>query len=238
MSLTLNTLIADDERFARERLAKLLEDFEILKIHWHARDGDEVRKILNTKKVDVAFLDINMPGESVFNTLSKLENIPLIVFQTAYSEFAVKAFQINALDYLLKPINRELLIQTVDRIKKIAKQKISPSLEIKHIPIRTGNSIKLIPFSKVFYILSKDGFSYLHTSENDFISEKSLNYYEEILGQSQFFRLSRSGIVNLSKIEKILQTTQSNYAVLLADGTKLSLSRRRAKDLRRKLGLK
>jgi len=238
LSLKLNTLVADDERFARERLTKLLENFQFFKIHWQARDGDEVAKILNTEKIDVAFLDINMPGESVFNTLSKLKFIPLIVFQTAYTEFAVKAFQINAVDYLLKPIDRELLIRTVDRIKKMTKQNVNPSREIKHIPIRTGNSIKLLPFSDVFSILSRDGFSYLHTSDNNFISEKSLNYYEEILDQNQFFRLSRSGIVNLSKIEKILQTAKSNYAILLLNGTRLPLSRRRAKDLRQKLGLK
>ena len=236
--LKLNTLIADDERFARERLVKLLESFSIFKISWQAGDGDEVREILKTEKIDVAFLDINMPGESVFNTLSNLIDIPLIIFQTAYSEFAVKAFQINAVDYLLKPIDRELLVQTVERIKNIINQDSAPPREIEHIPLRIGNSIKLIPYSDVFSIISKDGFSYLNTSIKNFISEKSLNYYEDILGQKNFFRVSRSGIINLDKIEKIQKTTRSNYSILLLNDSKVPLSRRRAKKLRRKLGLK
>lgn len=238
MPLLLNTLIADDERFARERLVKLLEPFPLFRICRQAKNGDDVAEILKTEKIDVAFLDINMPGTSVFHTLEKLQVMPFIVFQTAYSEFAVKAFRINAVDYLLKPVDRALLSGTVQRIEKLAIQTVSLSRKAENIPLRIGNSIRLIPFSSLFFIHSRDGFSYLNTGTDDHISEKSLNYYQQILNEHQFFRTSRSSIVNLDKIERILQTTKSNYTLLLTNGSRVPLSRRSARELRKILNLK
>ncbi|MBN1525345.1 MAG: response regulator transcription factor [Spirochaetales bacterium] len=232
MSLLLKTLIADDERFARERLAKLLSDFPIFKIEWQVKDGDEVAEILRREKVDAAFLDINMPGESVFDTLAQIDPIPLVVFQTAYSEFAVKAFQVNAVDYLLKPIDRELLSKTAERLRIISEQSTALSYKVTHIPLRIGNSIRLIPYEGVMCILSKDGFSYIHTDADKIVSEQPLNFYEELLDNTVFFRASRSGIVHLDKIKKIIQADGSNYIIQLNDNSQLPLSRRKAKDLR------
>lgn len=238
MSLKLNILVADDERFARERLVKLLGNFDIFPVIRQAEDGDEVRRILTNEKIDTAFLDINMPGESVFDILTTLNPLPIIVFQTAYSEFAVKAFQINAADYLLKPVDPDLLSKTVDRIKKIAEQDAPVSHQISHIPVRTGNEIKLIPFSEIFSIVSKESYSYINTDSKTYISEKSLNYYEEILDSNEFYRISRSDIISIKKIGKVLHTQQSNYEVILLNNVKHTLSRRRAGELNKKLGLK
>jgi two-component system, LytTR family, response regulator len=238
LSLKLNTLVADDERFARERLVKLLSDYDIFSVNHIAEDGDQVRKILENENIDTAFLDINMPGESVFNILEKISPVPVIVFQTAYSEFAVKAFQINAVDYLLKPIDRELLAKTAERIKKAVSQNTPLPSRVSHIPVRSGNEIKLIPFKSINSIISKDGYSYINSEGKTYISEKALNYYEEILDENEFYRISRSDIISIKKIDKVLQTKQSNYEVLLKDGTKHTLSRRRAADLNKKLKVK
>jgi two-component system LytT family response regulator len=233
LSLKLNTLVADDERYARERLIKLLKNHDIFSYFYEAADGDSVRKILEDKKIDVAFLDINMPGESVFDILTRIKEAPIIVFQTAYSEFAVKAFQINAVDYLLKPVDRELLEKTVKKIGRAKEQ--NPPANVSHIPLRTGSEIKLVSFSDIYSIVSREGYSYINTEKKAYISEKSLNFYEEILDTNKFYRISRSAIISIKKIVKILQTSKSNYEILLLNGARHTLSRRRAGELNKKI---
>lgn len=239
----ISVLIADDEAHARERLKNLLAKYDFLQIDYEAKSGDEVIQILISQQIDVAFLDINMPGVSVFKTISSIKNPPIIIFQTAYSEYAVSAFGINALDYLLKPITEERLEQTIQKIQnalKIGNNSIENKEEtnqqgdskIKQISVNTGRNIKIIPTEDIFQIAFEDGVTFIYIKNERFISTKFLNYYEDKLDEN-FFRVSRNDIINLKLIESFHPMFNGTYLIELKNGKKIKLSRRRAKELKK-----
>ena len=151
----ISVLIADDEKHARDRLKTLLQKYDAFSLDYEAKDGDEVIQQIVSKNPDVVFLDINMPGVSVFNSLSSLKNPPIIIFQTAYSEYAVDAYGINALDYLVKPISEERLTKTVDKIKKALAFKnkdikvVKKSNDFEKISVRHHGNIKVISINDI-----------------------------------------------------------------------------------------
>lgn len=237
----ISVLIADDEKHARERLKSLLQKLDVFSIDYEAKNGDEVLNIIISKNPDVAFLDINMPGVSVFNSLSSLKEPPLIIFQTAYSEYAVDAFGINALDYLVKPISEERLKVTVDKIKKALSLKITKDDDIKEvsknniqkISVKQDGKIKVISISDIYKITFEEGFSFIYTYEGRFLSDKYLNYFEDVLKSQGFFRVNRNDIINTKNISVIHPMFKGNYVVELINGAKIKLSRRRAGKLKK-----
>ena len=238
----IRVLLADDEKHIRERLKEMLKKYNIFTIESEAKNGDEVIKEIISKKPDVAFLDINMPGVSVFESIPSLKNAPIIIFQTAYSEYAVNAFGINALDYLLKPISEERLDQTVEKIKKEINAKLKKDNEeslkeipsdIENISVKNQGRIKVIPIDEVYKITFEEGFSFIYTYEGRFLSDKYLNYYEELLKDRKFFRVSRSDLINTKYISIIHPMFKGSYVIELKNGAKIKLSRRRAGVLKK-----
>ena len=235
----INVLIADDEKHARDRLKTLLQKYDIFSLDYEAKDGDEVIQLIISKNPDVVFLDINMPGVSVFNSLSSLKNPPIIIFQTAYSEYAVDAYGINALDYLVKPISEERLAKTVEKIKNALAIKSNKSDVIKKnnnlekISVRHHGNIKIISLNDIYKITFEEGFSFIYTYEGRFLADKYLNYYDEKLKDKGFFRVSRNDIVNIKNITLIHPMFKGNYVIELNNGAKIKLSRRRAKTLKK-----
>ncbi len=237
----ITAIIADDETPSRERLRELLSRFNTFEIIGEAHDGNEALQLIITHKPAVAFLDINMPGMSVFQSIPSLQNPPLVVFQTAYSEHAADAFEINALDYLLKPIRFERLEKAVakiiDKQAALNKGKQAPE-EISakpadHVSISIGGKTRLIPVKDIIRISMEDGFCYIHTLQEKLISDRYLNFYEEKLGAAHFFRTSRTDIINLNHISVIHKEFQGMYAVELNNGTHIDVSRRKAQQLRK-----
>lgn len=234
----IKTIIADDENHARERLRELLGRFDIFDIAGEARDGNEALQMIIIHKPAVAFLDINMPGISVFQTVSSLQNPPLIVFQTAYSEYAADAFDINALDYLLKPVRFERLEKTVAKIieKCTPKSEILATSELSkpldHVTITINGKTRVIAAKDILRISIEEGFCYLYTNAEKLISDKYLNYYEEKLKGSNFFRTSRTDIINLDYISMINKVVQGVYTIEMQNGMQIDLSRRKAQQLR------
>lgn len=233
---TIKVLIADDEKYARKRLVSLLDEYKDITVIFEAHDGDQVMDYLKNNILDAAFLDINMPGAPVFSTIEQLEVKPLIIFQTAYSDYAVDAFGVDALDYLMKPVSRERLGICVKRLREALEKSEGSRKEkadkLNQIALRHGESIKVISVDAIIRISFEEGFSFIYTGEGRFISDKSLNHYEEILPGGVFFRSSRNDIVNIKKISKIHPMFKSSYLIELVSGDKVQLSRRRAKDLR------
>lgn len=241
---TIHVLIADDEKYARRRLVSLLGEYKDISIDFEAKDGDEVMEYLKNNILDAVFLDINMPGAPVFSTIEQLEAKPHIIFQTAYADYAVDAFGVEALDYLMKPVSRERLAKCIDRLRGAANrsgQSRGASIQVTkkdgaettdRIALRSGESIKIIAVESIIRIGFEEGFSFIHTPEGRFLSDKSLNHYEEVLDKGHFFRTSRNDIVNIQKISKIHPMFKSSYLIELVSGDKVQLSRRRAKDLR------
>jgi two-component system, LytTR family, response regulator len=233
----INTIVADDERHARTRLITLLGDYPGIHIIGEIADGDELIPLLQSTSIDAAFLDINMPGKSVFKTIETLPRPPLIVFQTAYPEYAVDAFTIEALDYLMKPVSRERLHACVTKIKKAMEQRgREPDQSIERVTVKYGNIMKVIDVPEIFAISTEEGFSYIYTAEGKFLSDRSLNYFEDILASSGFCRVSRAAIVNLDCVKILHPMFKGSYSLELKNGTKVMVSRRRMKKLKELLG--
>lgn len=236
----IKVLIADDEKHARDRLKELLQAYNNLSIEAEAATGDEVIQILITQDIDVAFLDIEMPGTSVFNTINSLKKVPLVIFQTAYSQYAVNAFEINALDYLLKPISEERLRQAVEKILNAETKPQAPTAvetevvkeKVSTLSIKVGEEIKLIDIDDIYKITFEEGFCFLYTAERRYLSDKYLNYYDELLSDNGFFRCSRNDIVNLKYIKSIHTMFKGSFLIELKNEVMIKVSRRRAKELK------
>ena len=231
-------LIADDEIPARKRLKTLFAEDSRFHIIAEAENGDEVLRMIIEKSPQAAFLDINMPGASVFTTIPSLKNPPLIVFQTAYSEYGVKAFDIDAVDYLLKPISRERFKKTLDKICQHLYPAIQEQPEVINnntidiISVKTGDSILVIKIGKIERISFEDGFSFIHRSGEKLFSDKSLSSFEEILNGNNFYRISRTDIINLDFIKKLHHMFKGQYVVEMKNGDRINISRRRIQGLK------
>jgi two-component system LytT family response regulator len=236
----ITTIIADDESHARERLREMLGRSGRFDIVGEAKDGNEALQLIISHKPAVAFLDINMPGISVFQSIPSLQHPPLVVFQTAYSEHAANAFEIDAVDYLLKPVRFERLEKAVARVvERLAllspqapKSAVTQAKPADHVTVSVGGKTRVIPAREISRISLEEDFCYLHTATEKLISDKYLNYYEEKLQGSAFFRTSRTDIINLNHIAAIRRTDPGMYVIEMKNGTQVELSRRKAQQLR------
>lgn len=239
----INILIADDEQPAIERLKDLIADFEQFNIIAEVNDGNKALEKIVSLKPHVAFLDINMPGISVFNTISSLQNPPIIVFQTAHSKYASEAFDINALDYLLKPISRERFKKAIVKIKEkldtLTPTDKPTTLPVKDpaekISVKVNGMIKIVSVCDITKICFEEGLGFIYTHQDQYVSDKSLNYYEEKLKGMNFFRTNRANLVNLDFVTTIHKSFKGAYFIELKDGTRIDLSRRKAQILKKTL---
>jgi len=238
----ITVLIADDESHARERLTELLDRFGCFSIVAECCDGNEALTQIISSKPQVAFLDINMPGVSVFESLPSLSAQPIIIFQTAYSEYAAQAFDIDALDYLVKPVRYERLEKTVAKIKKYIypATTASPPSSVpvhysEHLSVTINSQTKVIDVNEIIRIMFDKGYSTLVTADGTFTSDKYLNYYEEKLSPERFFRTSRTDIINLDHLSMIHRICEGVYSVELKNGMQIDLSRRKAQQLKKKI---
>jgi len=239
----IKTLIADDEKHAINRLKDLLSDHDQFEIIAEAASGTESLEKMVALKPDVVILDINMPGVSVFKTISSLQDPPIVIFQTAHSKYAADAFDINALDYLMKPVSRERFSQAISKVldkiattaKQIENSEIPESHQIEKISIRVQGAIKIIQVSDIHNICFEDGLCFIYTDEGRFITDRSLNYYEEKFSDNHFFRSNRANLVNLQFITTIHKAFKGAYLIELIDGSQVELSRRKALILKKTL---
>ncbi len=246
----IKTLIADDEQHAIQRLKDLLSDYNEFQIIAEVNDGTKALEQIVALKPDVVFLDINMPGVSVFNTILSLQDPPLVVFQTAHSKYAADAFDINALDYLLKPISRERFQQAIEKITS----KLSPAKSLSNDPepltklsmdkdlsekisIKVHGAIKIIPTSEIQKICFENGLSFIYTQAGRFLSDHTLNHYEDKLRTNNFFRSNRANLVNLEYMTTVHQGFNGGSLIELKDGSRIELSRRKAQILKKMLDL-
>ena len=238
----MKTLIIDDERLARKELTSLLGNYPEIEIVGEAANADEARKEIEEKNPDLIFLDIQMPGETGFDLLESLESVPQVVFVTAYDEYAIKAFQVNALDYLLKPIDDERLEETIKKIVTTEKPKTKPEEVSEEGLLGMDDQIFLKDGEKCWFVALRD--IRLFESEGNYVRVffennkplilKSLNNLEKRLDEKEFFRINRKFIVNLKEIDHIEPWFNGGLQVKLKTGKTLEVSRRQAakfKDL-------
>jgi two-component system LytT family response regulator len=231
----MKALIVDDERLARKELIKLLEDHPMIEVVGEAMNAEEANQLVNELNPDLLFLDIQMPGKTGFQLLEELDAVPLVVFTTAYDEFALKAFEVNALDYLLKPIQPERLAETItkladkERAKHVAIHGPEKKLGLEdQVFVKDGDRCWFVSLANVRMFESDGNYIKVYFDNNKPMIHKSLNALDEKLDERAFFRASRKHIVNLSWVEGIEPWFNGGLMVKLRGGDKVEVSRRQA----------
>jgi two-component system LytT family response regulator len=237
----MRALVIDDERLARKELIKLLEDFPEIEILGEAANADEAFEQINLLNPDLLFLDIQMPGKTGFELLEMLDSVPKVIFTTAYDEYALKAFEVNALDYLLKPIQLDRLNETITKLeppKEEEPEEKEPKLGLSdQVFVKDGDKCWFVSLKDIRYFES-DG-NYIKVFFENFkpMIHKSLNALDEKLNDRDFFRASRKHIINLSWVESIEPWFNGGLMVKLKGGDKVEVSRRQAAKFKEKMSL-
>jgi two-component system, LytTR family, response regulator len=229
----MKALIVDDERLARKELMKLLEEHPSIEVAGEAANADEAEKMIEELNPDLLFLDIQMPGRTGFQLLESLDSVPLVVFTTAYDEFALKAFEVNALDYLLKPITAERLSEAAHKVMEKERAKAGRAREGKlgledQVFVKDGERCWFVSLANIRLFESDGNYIKVYFDTNRPMIHKSLNALDEKLDERAFFRASRKHIVNLSWVESIEPWFNGGLMVKLKGGDKVEVSRRQA----------
>jgi len=242
------TVIIDDEPLARSVVTEYLQKHPDIEIVEECNDGFEGVKAIQQYQPDLIFLDIQMPKINGFEMLELLEEPPAVIFTTAFDEFAIKAFEAHAVDYLLKPFNQERFDKAIQKWKEHAagSQKATSELletasqspaQSQRIVVKTGSKIKIIPVQDVFYLEAADDYVKVHTHEGSFLKNKTMNHFEKTLDAQQFVRSHRSYIVNVQQITRIDPYEKDNHIAILKSGGRVPVSRNGYVKLRSVLGL-
>lgn len=238
----LRAMVVDDEEPARSELRYLLEETGRVDTIVEATSAREAVERLMENRVDVMFLDVSMPktsGMQLAEALHKLKNPPAIVFVTAYSEYAVEAFGVDAVDYLMKPVETDRLNQALDKVQSHVKPQATPHSTVERIPVEKGGRKVLVPVDQIRYIEAKDDYSCIYTDDDRFLSTISLAKLEQKLTPHGFFRVHRGYIVNLEHVEdvEVISSGILQLGLKGVDDKKIPVSRRRVVSLKRALGL-
>ena len=212
--MMINTFIAEDEEPSLNRLRRLLNEYPNLQLVGTAFDGITAIQEINRLRPDLLLLDIKMPGKNGFEVLDGLEYVPLVIFITAYNQYAIKAFEENAVDYILKPVSPKRLASAIDRVlerkipldlnlfKELFKKGYSPN-HIRRFTVKRGDEILIIPEEQVCFFKAEEGYIFLHTYSDYFFFEMTLKDLEKSLNPSKFCRIHKSYIVALDQILKL-----------------------------------
>lgn len=238
----LRVMIVDDEEPARSELRYLLDETGRIEAITEASSAREAVERLMEEKSDVIFLDISMPkttGMQLAEALHRLKNPPAVVFVTAYSEYALEAFGVDAIDYLMKPVEPERLLQALDKVQTRMSPVPQSHTSVERVPVVKGGRKVLVPIDQIRYIEAKDDYSCIYTSDDRFLSTISLAKLEIKLSPHGFFRVHRGYIVNLEYVEdvEVISSGILQLGVNGIEGKKISVSRRRVVALKRALGL-
>ena len=242
-------LIIDDEPLARSIVTEYLQKHPQLELVQECGDGFEGLKAIQQHEPDLIFLDIQMPKITGFEMLELIEQPPAVIFTTAFDEFAIKAFEAHAVDYLLKPFNQERFDKAIAKWteqKTNSNQKATQDLlesaslsssQNQRIVVKNGSKIKIIPVHDVQYLEAADDYVKIHTQEGYFLKNKTMTHFEQSLDGQQFVRSHRSYIVNVQQITRIDPYEKDNHVAILRSGAKVPVSRSGYGKLKEVLGL-
>ncbi len=230
----LTAIIIDDESLARQIIKKYLEEFSSIELIADCSNGLEGIKKINELHPDLIFLDIQMPKINGFEMLEILEEPPVIIFTTAYDQYAIKAFEVNAADYLLKPFSKERFNEAIekakvylrdksiqgDQLKKLINHNDEQKEYIERIIVKDGSDILIIPAEQIKYIEAQDDYIMIYSEMGKFLKQKTMKYMERHLNPNEFVRIHRSYIVSIKEIEKIEQLGKESFLVKLKDKTR------------------
>lgn len=243
--MAIKAIIIDDERLARNELKKLLQDHSDIEVIDEAANVDDGIEKIETLNPDLIFLDIQMPGKTGFDLLAEVEKAPKVIFTTAYDEYAIKAFEVNALDYLLKPIEPKRLADAIQKLQaEIFKENIGlnginrgPLTEFDQVFVKDGERCWFVKLGEIRLFESVGNYAKVFFGTNKPLILKSLNALEERLDERMFFRANRKHIINLRWIEKIEPYFNGGLLVDLKGGEKIEVSRRQTVKFKEMMSL-
>ena len=244
----MRAILIDDERLARTELRKLLQDFPEIEIVDEACNAEEGLQKIENLNPDLIFLDIQMPGKTGFDMLAELDHAPQVIFTTAYDEYALKAFEVNALDYLLKPVEPRRLADAMEKLKRAGSNHVSEKLhhttenhsilsENDQVFVKDGERCWFVKLGEVRLFESVGNYAKVFFGANKPLILKSLNALEERLDEKVFFRANRKHIVNLRMIDKIEPYFNGGLLLELKGGEKIEVSRRQTVKFKEMMSL-
>jgi len=249
----LEAYIVDDERLAVQRLTRLLEATGRVEIAGSTTDPEAAVAFLKSHPVDVLFLDIQMPGMTGFELLERLDGHPLVIFTTAYDRYALNAFAVNSIDYLLKPIEPERLEHALDKLERLGGQpkpdvralarqlaaELAPARRLERIASRVGERTTVLETARTSHFVAKDKLTFAIVNGREHVVDYSLADLEGLLDPRRFVRIHRSTIVNAAFVQELFPAVDGGVVVRLKDErkTELSVARDRVRELKQRLGI-
>lgn len=244
MKPTIHAIIVEDEELARNLLKDYLKEIPAVKIIGEFADGFSGAKAINEMKPELVFLDIQMPKLTGFELLEILDYNPKIIFTTAFDQYAIRAFELNAVDYLLKPYSRERFKNAVDKvfqqmrageetpIKGITEHIDRSGEKLERVVVKSGKKINVIATGDIDYLEAQDDYVMLYCSSGKYLKQKTMNYFESHLDPKQFIRLHRSYIIRVDQIDRLELYEKDSYRVHLKKGTAIPVSKTGLKKLK------
>ncbi|WP_207434184.1 LytR/AlgR family response regulator transcription factor [Sabulibacter ruber] len=243
-------LVIDDEPLARSIVCEYLQKYPEVEMVQECNNGFEGVKAIMQHQPELVFLDIQMPKINGFEMLELVESVPGVIFTTAFDEYAIKAFETNAVDYLLKPFTQERFDAAMKKWLQQKKQPV-PEAGVKQleevsakqpeeqvrIVVRVNNDIRIIPVQDILYLEAYDDYVKIHTTYGCFLKKKTMGYYEKTLEGNQFVRVHRSFILALSQLTRIEPLEKETHVALLRNGTRIPLSKNGYTRLKSVLGI-
>ncbi|MEO5976390.1 MAG: response regulator [Chryseolinea sp.] len=246
----IKVVLIDDEPLARSIVVEYLRAFPEITVAQECNDGFEGVKAISQHKPDLIFLDIQMPKINGFEMLELVEQPPAVIFTTAFDEYAIKAFEAHAIDYLLKPFSKDRFEKAVQKwlqqrtqqkkvgnTQTLLNEQVRQPEERNRIVVREGSNIRIIPIHEVQYIEAYDDYVKIFTPKEMFLKKKTMSFYENNLDPLQFVRVHRSYMINLQQLTKIEPLEKETYLALLKTGAKVPLSKAGYAKLKGVLGL-
>lgn len=234
----LKAIIIDDEPLARELIKSYLIDHPAIELIAECGDGFQGLKTIQELKPELIFIDVQMPKITGFEMLELVENPPIVIFTTAYNEFAIKAFEMNAVDYLLKPFARERFKLAIEKAKENHRLKQNQPMEklqtdlqqvsgekLQRIVVKNGAKIHVLPANELIYLEAQDDYVMLYSNEGKYLKEQTMKYFETNLDANQFIRIHRSYIVNVNNIKQLEHYEKESYRLILSNKAVLPVSK-------------
>jgi two-component system, LytTR family, response regulator len=241
----MTAIIIDDEPLARVIVKEYLQAYPHITLLQECNDGFEGMKAIQEHKPDLIFLDIQMPKITGFEMLELIDEPPLVIFTTAFEEYAIKAFDAHAADYLLKPFSKErfdkamqkLLLHKNNMAKVVASTALQTAMPSSRIVVKDNGKIKIIPFAQVQYFEAADDYVKIHTADGTFLKKQTMQFFENTLPSIEFIRVHRSYIVQAQLINRIDPHEKDSHLVLLTTGVRLPVSKAGFTKLKDVLGI-
>ncbi len=241
----MRAIIIDDEPLARIIVKEYLQSYPHITVVQECNDGFEGMKAIQEHQPDLIFLDIQMPKINGFEMLELIDDPPQVIFTTAFEEYAIKAFDAHAADYLLKPFSKErfdkamqkLMLQQTNTAKEVVGTALQTPIQSNRIVVKDNGKIKIIPFTQVQYIEAADDYVKIHSVDGNFLKKQTMQYFEDNLPSTEFIRVHRSYIINAQLINRIDPHEKESHLVLLTTGVRLPVSKAGFGKLKEVLGI-